>query len=214
MSSRVTGVVLIYALFAAGWILFSDSLLGLLLTDPEHLLIASTLKGWSFVAVTSLLLWSLLRRLPPDPAQDAEAGSLRAVLPPFALLALGVIGLGMAGVVMTLHERSALEGRRLEAVADLKVGQITRWLDERRADAQAAAGQAGIIAVRETWTRSGPDPVVRARLTAFLEGVRRPYRYRRVALVDADGRVVMSSDGHFAPAAELRDAVSVALREG
>ncbi len=214
VSSRVTGVVLIYALFAAGWILFSDSLLGLLLTDPEHLLIASTLKGWAFVAVTSLLLWSLLRRLPPDPAQDAEAGSLRAVLPPFALLALGVVGLGVAGVVMTLHERSALEGRRLEAVADLKVGQITRWLDERRADAQAAAGQAGIIAVRETWTRSGPDAVVRARLTAFLEGVRRPYRYRRVALVDADGRVVMSSDGHFAPAAELRDAVSVALREG
>ena len=137
VSSRVTGVVLIYALFAAGWILFSDSLLGLLLTDPEHLLIASTLKGWAFVAVTSLLLWSLLRRLPPDPAQDAEAGSLRAVLPPFALLALGVVGLGVAGVVMTLHERSALEGRRLEAVADLKVGQITRWLDERRADAQA-----------------------------------------------------------------------------
>ncbi len=214
VSSRVTGVVLIYALFAAGWILFSDSLLALLLTDPEYVLIASTLKGWAFVAVTSLLLWSLLRRLPADPSQVAEAGSLRAVLPPFALLALGVVGLGVAGVVMTLHERSALEGRRLEAVADLKVGQITRWLDERRSDAQAAAGQAGIIAARETWAHGGPDPVVRARLTAFLEGVRRPYRYRRVALLDADGRVVVSSDGDFAPAAALRDAVSVALREG
>ena len=49
MSSRVTGVVLIYALFAAGWILFSDSLVALLLTDPEYVLIASTLKGWAFV---------------------------------------------------------------------------------------------------------------------------------------------------------------------
>ena len=69
VSSRVTGVVLIYALFAAGWILFSDSLLALLLTDPEYVLIASTLKGWAFVGVTSLLLWGLLRRFPGHTAQ-------------------------------------------------------------------------------------------------------------------------------------------------
>jgi 3-deoxy-D-arabino-heptulosonate 7-phosphate (DAHP) synthase len=71
------------------------------------------------------------------------------VVPPFAFLALGVVALGAAGVVMTVHEHSALEGRRLEAVADLKVGQITRWLDERRADALAAAAQASILP-RET----------------------------------------------------------------
>ena len=213
MSSRVTGVVLIYALFAAGWILFSDSLVALLLTDPEYVLIASTLKGWAFVGVTSLLLWGLLRKLPGDSAQEVEAGSLRTVLPPFAFLALGVTALGAAGVVMTLHERSALEGRRLEAVADLKVGQITRWLDERRADALAAASQADLIVPREKWTR-GADPAVRASLTAFLEGVHRPYRYRRVALLDVDGRVLLSSDGDFAPAAALRDAVRLALREG
>ena len=77
MSSRVTGVVLIYALFAAGWILFSDSLVALLLTDPEYVLIASTLKGWAFVGVTSLLLWGLLRRFPGHTAQaEVEAGSL------------------------------------------------------------------------------------------------------------------------------------------
>lgn len=69
MSSRVTGVVLIYALFAAGWILFSDSLVALLLTDPEYVLIVSTLKGWAFVGVTSLLLWGLLRRFPGHTAQ-------------------------------------------------------------------------------------------------------------------------------------------------
>lgn len=42
MVLEVTGGVLIYALFAAGWILFSDSLVALLLTDPEYVLIAST----------------------------------------------------------------------------------------------------------------------------------------------------------------------------
>ncbi len=214
MSSRVTGVVLIYALFAAGWILFSDSLVALLLTDPEYVLIASTLKGWAFVGVTSLLLWGLLRRFPGHTAQaEVEAGSLRTVLPPFAFLALGVVALGAAGVVMTVHEHSALEGRRLEAVADLKVGQITRWLDERRADALAAVAQANILLPRETELRS-QDLAAQAKVTAFLEGVRRPYRYQRVALLDMDGRVVLSSDGDFEPAAPLRDAVRLSLREG
>ena len=37
MNSPATGVALIYALFAAGWVLFSDSLVALLLSLPEML---------------------------------------------------------------------------------------------------------------------------------------------------------------------------------
>lgn len=55
-------VVLAYALFAALWILLSDRALGLLFRDPETLVRASMFKGWFFVAVTSLLLWGLMRR--------------------------------------------------------------------------------------------------------------------------------------------------------
>lgn len=140
MNSPATGVALIYALFAAGWVLFSDSLVALLLSDPEAVLLASTLKGWAFVVVTSLLLWGLLRARSGDQAGESEpSGGLGAVWLPFACLALGVVALGAAGVVVTLHEHITQQGRSLEAVADLKVGQINRWLYERRADALAAA---------------------------------------------------------------------------
>lgn len=63
---RTTGaiaIVLAYALFAALWILLSDRAMGLLFTDPEALVRASMVKGWFFVAVTSLLLYGLIRRL-------------------------------------------------------------------------------------------------------------------------------------------------------
>lgn len=56
-------VVLAYALFAGLWILLSDRAMGLLFSDPAALVQASMAKGWLFVAVTSLLLYGLVRRL-------------------------------------------------------------------------------------------------------------------------------------------------------
>ena len=213
MNSPATGVALIYALFAAGWVLFSDSLVALLLSDPEAVLLASTLKGWAFVVVTSLLLWGLLRARSGDQAGESEpSGGLGAVWLPFACLALGVVALGAAGVVVTLHEHITQQGRSLEAVADLKVGQINRWLYERRADALAAAASADIVLSPEQMARR-QEPGIRAGLTAFLEGVRSPYRYRRVAVLDADARVVLSSGGDFVVAPPLQQAVRRAARE-
>lgn len=55
-------VVLAYAVFAGLWILLSDEVLGELFKDPEQLVLASTIKGWLFVAVTSLLLFGFIRR--------------------------------------------------------------------------------------------------------------------------------------------------------
>jgi len=56
-------VPLIYAVFASLWILLSDRAMGLLFRDPETLVLASMAKGWFFVAVTSLFLYVLVRRL-------------------------------------------------------------------------------------------------------------------------------------------------------
>lgn len=61
-ATGVATVVVGYALFAALWIALSDRAMGLLFRDPEALVLAGTAKGWLFVAVTSLLLYGLLRR--------------------------------------------------------------------------------------------------------------------------------------------------------
>ena len=56
-------LVLSYAAFASVWILFSDQALEWLFQNPTEIVFVSTLKGWLFVGVTSLLLYGLVRRL-------------------------------------------------------------------------------------------------------------------------------------------------------
>ena len=63
-------LVLIYAGFASLWILVSDELVGMMFSDPAAFLLASTVKGWLFVAVTSALLFALVYRL-LDEARNA-----------------------------------------------------------------------------------------------------------------------------------------------
>lgn len=61
--SGIFRVVLIYAFFAGLWILLSDRAMGLLFSEPDALVRASMAKGWFFVAVTSLLLFVLVKGL-------------------------------------------------------------------------------------------------------------------------------------------------------
>jgi diguanylate cyclase (GGDEF)-like protein/PAS domain S-box-containing protein len=55
-------LVWIYTAVASLWIGFSDHLAAWFFTDPSEFAHISTLKGWLFVAVTSLLLYALVRR--------------------------------------------------------------------------------------------------------------------------------------------------------
>ncbi|MBL8452765.1 MAG: hypothetical protein JNK97_08460, partial [Zoogloea sp.] len=63
MNGRILRIVLVYAVFSAAWILFSDKLVAQITADPQRIAEISTIKGWAFVAVTSLLLWGLLRQM-------------------------------------------------------------------------------------------------------------------------------------------------------
>ncbi|ACB34716.1 multi-sensor hybrid histidine kinase [Leptothrix cholodnii SP-6] len=53
---------LIYAAFASAWILLSDKAVEWLFSSPHSITLAATLKGWVFVAVTSVVLYVLVRR--------------------------------------------------------------------------------------------------------------------------------------------------------
>ena len=56
-------IVLLYAFFASLWILLSDEAVSLLFREPAAITLVSMVKGWLFVALTSLLLFGLIRRL-------------------------------------------------------------------------------------------------------------------------------------------------------
>jgi len=60
---RIPQIILIYALFALAWITFSDVVINAVVADPAKVMAMSIGKGWLFVAVTSLMLYGLMRRL-------------------------------------------------------------------------------------------------------------------------------------------------------
>ncbi|HSN65280.1 MAG TPA: EAL domain-containing protein [Fusibacter sp.] len=53
--------ILIYIVFGFAWILFSDQVLAMFITDPAKFLAFQTYKGWIYVSVTAVLLYFLIR---------------------------------------------------------------------------------------------------------------------------------------------------------
>lgn len=62
-STSAFTIALAYAAVASLWILLSDKVMAGLFSDPEMLVRVSMAKGWLFVAVTTLILYVLVRRL-------------------------------------------------------------------------------------------------------------------------------------------------------
>ena len=53
--------IVIYIVFGFAWILFSDKLLGVIITDPSKFSEFQTYKGWFYVLFTAVLLYFLIR---------------------------------------------------------------------------------------------------------------------------------------------------------
>jgi hypothetical protein len=114
-------LVLLYASVAALWILVSDKAVEWLIGVPSQAALASTAKGMAFVAVTSALLYGLLRRLPGKLAPDGTSEfSARSLALPAGMLGLLVLALAALGISYTLSSHKARAVARLQAIADLK----------------------------------------------------------------------------------------------
>ena len=85
-------VVIVYVIVAALWILVSDHVLGVLVSDQKLMMKLAMVKGWAFVAVTAALLFFLMRRetrhwTAERVARDAAEAALRESQRQMALLA-------------------------------------------------------------------------------------------------------------------------------
>ncbi len=66
-------IVALYAIAGIAWILFSDELVHVLFAAQPHVLhTVNTLKGWFYVLVTSLLLYSLIQKFDAQRQKQAE----------------------------------------------------------------------------------------------------------------------------------------------
>src|SRR5258706_1098485 len=59
--SSASRITLYYLIIGGLWILLSDKLVALLFADPVKLSLAQTYKGWTYITITSLLLFRLIK---------------------------------------------------------------------------------------------------------------------------------------------------------
>lgn len=194
--------VLIYALFASLWILFSDQLVIHIFSSPAEVALANTLKGWLFVLVTSTLLFVLLKYSAkqfsePPPEENVHSGFKSVLLPLLFLVLVALVPL--IGFVFVKVQTPQLERETyssLQAVARLKAEQIENWLGERQADARDVATfkrfQAQLEAFLDDRNKRPYQPEISARLQNFIDN----HAFNSVLLVDESAALLAAEGQH------------------
>lgn len=218
---RILSVVLVYAVFAALWILLSDKVVVWLFNEPALINLASTLNGWLFVVVTSLLLYGLMRRWVYGDAasKSIPADSLRLGLP-FVLLATVIVAFTGASIFNEFIQHKKTEVARLQAIAEMKTRQINDWLRERQGDADFVKTSDFFAEQYRSWQESD-DLHSGERLQKRLEQYRQNREFSAVMLLNPKGEKLWGSDKSpltIAPplqaAAQLATAERKVLRVG
>ncbi|MEW6133231.1 MAG: PAS domain-containing protein [Pseudomonadota bacterium] len=219
----IVRVVLLYAVFAALWILFSDRALELVFHDPRSLMFANTLKGLFFVAVTTLLLFYILLRFSTHQAGETLAGNEKQT--GTSVRGLLYLGLAVLAAVFALIGAGAIEhgregyrqaaGRQLQSIVRLKVTQLEDWLGERNSDAVLAGASSSFNTLLDEW-QSSANPATREHLLREMEFFRAVHGYSEILICDAQGNILLRTDADpdHAMTDVLRDAISRSISGG
>jgi diguanylate cyclase (GGDEF)-like protein/PAS domain S-box-containing protein len=201
-----------YAVLAALWIVFSDRLLLLLGGDPEVMARYASVKGLGFVAVTAIALVIALRHAANRPVLTGLGPGRSRAWPLLAILFLAVVGLSATGLAVYRIGSESLKLEQfdeLQAVANLKANALSRWLDERRANARGFGGNPAIATVLSRWVSAG-TPRERLMATVTLSQIRSGYGFSGAQIVDADGDPHLVDGEATLEGAPLRDAIAMA----
>ncbi|NOS89828.1 MAG: PAS domain-containing protein [Methylococcaceae bacterium] len=126
--SAILAVVLIYALFSACWILLSDEVVARLFNDSKQIILIEVVKGWLFVAITSMLLYALMRKWVGQGVGQAFPVVTTRIGLTFVLLSAFIMVFTGVGVSSHINQHKETEVIKLHAIADLKAQQINYWL--------------------------------------------------------------------------------------
>jgi PAS domain S-box-containing protein len=182
-------------------------------TIPVALLTAVSLLvlGFGLLACTGSDTWpmALVAQRHPLPSRSRRFEWGVAAL----ALVLG-IGIAISGYAYLRHERN--ESRReaaatVSTIAEGKVRQVAAWYRERRADALAIAATP-LREVLRNADAAGPDEQARGRLLHWLRTIQSEYDFASVALVAADGRIILQAPESAPSGPALADDTRRALR--
>ncbi len=199
MSRPAWLIVLLYAAFSILWLVVASYLISLTLDDPVLRSHAYAAKELTLVAVSSGLLYLLLKLgLQPEipvsvAAQGADSGSFwsKRLMLMFAALAMvaPLVSIGIIKVYGPEMERQAYSD--LQTIVDLKAAQIELWLTERRSDAQAIAVSQALIE-RVANMHKKTDGHLQQLIRNRLEAIQKAYSYESVLLLDTKGEPLLT----------------------
>ncbi len=209
-------VVLVYATFAVLWILLSDKAVQWLFHDVERVTLVNTLKGWLFVAVTSVLLYWLMRRMSGSSVAErvsAPIVGLRPVLS-LALIAVAIFLLTAGSIVHTFKQEKDAKVAGLRTIACLEARQIGDWLMERDRDAHFIRSSRYYAETYNHWRKAGDTAsgdILKKRLNEYRED----RSFQGVLLIDEQNEVLWDSQNAGVPISPaLRDAAPLAVAAG
>ena len=202
-ATAILPVVLVYAIAASVWILLSDTAVAWLFAEPASMAVASTLKGWLFVGVTSLLLYGLVQRLPEHGRgvvlltrvpERLRIGRLAFLL---CVVAAAILLLTAVGIAYSVSQHKAKEVARLQAIAELKTQQVSSWLQERERNARFLQSSTFMSGLYEDW-RAHADSASGDRLKARLDEYRKLNGFDSALLFSEKGELLLDSGGAVA----------------
>ena len=106
----------------------------------------------------------------------------------FLVLAAFIVGLADWAWVQQARSLTQQAERSLNAVAELKAGQIAAWTTERRGDAQLLSEDKLLSAATGDVLGGRDGAASAARIRSYLDEMRRAYGYVDIVLVAPDGR--------------------------
>jgi PAS domain S-box-containing protein len=116
----------------------------------------------------------------------------------FLFLILTIIGLGYYYFMTQREEIKQKKHEELSAIAELKVGQITQWREERFSDAKDIYENLIVTRQVEAFIKAPIERQRREELLAWLKSLKDHYFYSDVCLLDSNGSIRLSD--HIQPA--------------
>ncbi|WP_461602404.1 PAS domain-containing protein [Aeromonas rivipollensis] len=203
--AHVLNVVLTYAAVASLWILLSDKAVEWLFSTPAQFALASTIKGWLFILITALMLYTMLRRrINQSTASPRLSG--RQWLPILLLNSL-ILALTAMAIAQNIGLTRDKEVARLETIADLKSRRITEWLGNREQDLRQIIDNPRYGDLSPSAQRTKPSDEQAQRLTRLVEFISAE-GFDGAALFDPAGQTLWQTPGAGIMNATLRDALA------
>ncbi|MDO8312195.1 MAG: PAS domain S-box protein [Sideroxyarcus sp.] len=141
---------------------------------------------------------------------------------PLLVFILFTLAITAGGYTVFQHYKKGIKSDKqneLGGIAELKVRQITTWMEERKGDAQALKDDPLFMSAVEGWLQRGaPAGEAGGKLTARLSSMQRAYAaygYHSISLFDDQAVLRLSSSADEAPATESEKALLLeSMRSG